>query len=54
MKKSNHKILTFKYKDCAMSQVWFEPYDGPWMYGDLDEKIIIKDYNFYKDEPQDN
>lgn len=52
---SKHKILTFKYKDGAtVSQVWLEPYDGPWLYGDLDEKIIIKKYNFYTDDTKDN
>ena len=44
------KLITFKYKDAMLSQEWDELYDGPWLYGDLDEKIFYKDYNFYNNE----
>lgn len=41
------KLITVKYKDATLSQEWSELYDGPWIYGDLDEKIIYKDKYFY-------
>jgi len=47
------KLITFKYKDGAtISQQWDELYDGPWIYGDIDEKIFYKDFNFYNENNQ--
>lgn len=47
------KLITFKYKDGAtVSQQWDEIYDGPWVHGDIDEKIYYKDYNFYNEDNQ--
>jgi hypothetical protein len=44
------KLITFKYKDgTIISQQWDEVYDGPWIYGDIKEKIFYKDFNFYND-----
>ena len=52
---SNIKLITFKYKCGAIiSQQWDELYDGPWIYGEIDEKVFIKDYNFYTDVTEDN
>jgi hypothetical protein len=46
------KFLVFKYKDgTTISQQWDELYDGPWKYGDKDEVIFYKDYNWiYADD----
>ena len=45
------KLITFKYKDgMVLSNEWCEILDGKWPYGNLDEKIIIKDFDFYNND----
>lgn len=45
------KWLIFKYKcGTTVTQQWDDIYDGKWPYGDLDEKVFIKDYNLIYDD----
>jgi len=43
------KLVTRIYNDgTKVSVQWLEILDGKWPYGDIDEKIIIKNFNFYE------
>lgn len=48
------KFIKYKFNDATVLEEWSEILDGKWPFGDLDEKLVIKDCNFFPSEPKSN
>jgi hypothetical protein len=46
--------VTYEHPDGTLTIEWFEVFDGPWPYGELETKVFIKQENLYSNDTQED